>query len=210
MMMILAASCRTSLMLCPERAPINLEIDLETLETFQMMMFFSGEYGNEFDNVVREAADDELPTHFGTEFDAPFIAAAATASDQEKPDEGNEANSKFERLPQNRFRKVFSKFAPTVWGQPPANYQGRKAYETERSLKSQHADVREYPSPGDAEASATSGAAAGQVQPQQRSLALPEDSGETYTKRGAKHMAQVAGDSQDPSGDKARDAFQDR
>jgi len=41
---------------------------------------FSGEYGNEFDNVVREAADDELPTHFGTEFDAPFIAAAATAA----------------------------------------------------------------------------------------------------------------------------------
>ncbi len=75
---------------------------------------FSGEYGNEFDVVVREAADDELPTHFGTEFDAPFIAAAATASDQEKPDEGNEANSKFERLPQNRFRKVFTKFAPTV------------------------------------------------------------------------------------------------
>ena len=64
--------------------------------------------------MVREAADDELPTHFSTEFDAPFIAAAATASDQEKPDEGNEANSKFERLPQNRFRKVFTKFAPTV------------------------------------------------------------------------------------------------
>ncbi len=53
-------------------------------------------------------------THFSTEFGAPFIAAAATASDQEKPDEGNEANSKFERLPQNRFRKVFTKFAPTV------------------------------------------------------------------------------------------------
>ena len=55
-----------------------------------------------------------MATHFSTEFDAPFIAAAATASDQEKPDEGNEANSKFERLPQNRFRKVFTKFAPTV------------------------------------------------------------------------------------------------
>ena len=196
-------------MLCPERAQINLEINLETLETFQMILFFSGEYGNEFDNVVRKAADDELPTHFGTEFDAPIIAAAATASDQEKPDEGNETNSVREasskQIPQG-----LHQVCPHSRGQPPANYQGRKAYETERSLKSQHADVREYPSPGDAESSATSGAAAGQVQPQQRSLALPEDGGETYTKRSAKHMAQVAGDSQDPSGDKARDAFQDR